>query len=89
MKPIVSYLLRHLSYQHDQNFAEKPVVHDLLHVFRYLIDSLYYLASSNPYVMSKSNFIVNNHFYIVICEAKHLMNTFLNVLFVLVVWSPQ
>jgi len=26
---------------HDQNFAEKPVVHNLLHTFCHLIDSLY------------------------------------------------
>jgi len=28
-------------YQHDQNFAEKPVTHNLLHAISCLIDSLY------------------------------------------------
>ncbi len=41
-------LRRPLNDQHDQIFAEKPAVHNLLHAFCHLIDSLYFLASKRP-----------------------------------------
>ncbi len=34
---------------HDQNFAEKPIVHNLLQAFCRLIDSLDFLASKRPF----------------------------------------
>ncbi len=36
-----------LNCKHDQNFAEKPVVRNLLHAFNLLTHSIYFISKSN------------------------------------------
>ncbi len=40
-----------LNDQHDQNFTEKAVVHNLLHAFCRLFDSSYFLASKRRFII--------------------------------------